>query len=403
MSDNNIISPFKLFDAYEREDRDLFFGRDTEIDDLYSKVIHNRLTLLYGLSGTGKTSLIRCGLASCFDESDWFELYVRRDKNIMASLEKAIKSNTVKIFREEDFSLIEGVRNLFLENFKPIYLIFDQFEELFIEGSFSEIKQFIDFLQQLIASDIHCRVLISMREEYYVNLDMFEEKIPNVFDSRMRLENMTNKDLRDVLFKIADNSSVAFIKREKTVRKIIKNLSPARKDKERLVEQLIKTLDLSDVKKIKRVGDKVEDLIYIYNNDEDVIGINEEEVVLQIIEELEITDAKKIKEVRRLVEDLPPTYTHTRISLPYMQVYLQKLFDASFKEDGTAIFDTDLIKKVGKLDDVLGEFLEDQLKAIEEALGNKEFALQLLDSLITNEGTKKVITIQELQQKYPNA
>lgn len=63
--------PFKLLDAYTREDRNFFFGRDEEIARLYEIVFQSDLIVLYGASGTGKTSLIQCGLAGKFESHDW--------------------------------------------------------------------------------------------------------------------------------------------------------------------------------------------------------------------------------------------------------------------------------------------------------------------------------------------
>ena len=55
-------NPIKFLDAYTKEDRDIFFGRDKDTDRLYDTVKRSRVVLLYGLSGTGKTSLVHCGL-----------------------------------------------------------------------------------------------------------------------------------------------------------------------------------------------------------------------------------------------------------------------------------------------------------------------------------------------------
>ena len=49
-------SPFKFLDAYTAKDKDLFFGRDKEVKELYNKVLMTSLVLVYGKSGTGKSS-----------------------------------------------------------------------------------------------------------------------------------------------------------------------------------------------------------------------------------------------------------------------------------------------------------------------------------------------------------
>jgi putative ribosome biogenesis GTPase RsgA len=50
-------SPFKFLDSYSKEDRNIFFGRDNEIEELYSRVFQSRVLVVYGISGTGKSSL----------------------------------------------------------------------------------------------------------------------------------------------------------------------------------------------------------------------------------------------------------------------------------------------------------------------------------------------------------
>ena len=87
---NNKIYPFKFLDSYTAEDKDIFFGRDEEIDQLYQMIYQSDILLLYGASGTGKTSLIQCGLASKFQKHDWLEVFVRRHKNLNESLQKSL-------------------------------------------------------------------------------------------------------------------------------------------------------------------------------------------------------------------------------------------------------------------------------------------------------------------------
>jgi Cdc6-like AAA superfamily ATPase len=78
-------SPFKFLDSYTRDDREIFFGRDREIEEMYQKVFEGKILLVYGISGTGKTSLINCGLANKFEDSDWLPVSIRRGRNILES------------------------------------------------------------------------------------------------------------------------------------------------------------------------------------------------------------------------------------------------------------------------------------------------------------------------------
>ena len=134
-------SPFKFLDSYTKDDREIFFGRDHEIEELYQRVFEGKLLLVYGASGTGKSSLIHCGLSNKFQETDWLPLVIRRGDNLLSSMATSIKSvslteQTGQIITEVQFK--KAVRSLYLDHYKPLFFIFDQFEELFIFGTKEE-------------------------------------------------------------------------------------------------------------------------------------------------------------------------------------------------------------------------------------------------------------------------
>ena len=83
-------SPYKFLDSYTKDDREIFFGREKETEELYSRVFESRILLIYGTSGTGKSSLINCGLANKFNETDWLPVTVRRGANINRSLAESL-------------------------------------------------------------------------------------------------------------------------------------------------------------------------------------------------------------------------------------------------------------------------------------------------------------------------
>ena len=189
-------SPFKFLDAYTSADKEIFFGREKEIDILYNMVFKTPLALVYGMSGTGKTSLIQCGLSTRFDGPDWLPFYIRRDKNINESLQKAL---SVDLEGKEYSSLPTAVEDLFYAYFRPVYLIFDQFEELFILGSAEEQQQFLQDIQTLIDKELPCKIILVMREEYLGQLYDFEKLVPGIFDYKLRVEPMSNKRVQRVM------------------------------------------------------------------------------------------------------------------------------------------------------------------------------------------------------------
>jgi len=58
-------------------DREHFYGREAKLKELLDAIESNRITLLLGNSGTGKTSLIHAGLYPETVGRDWFPVYTR--------------------------------------------------------------------------------------------------------------------------------------------------------------------------------------------------------------------------------------------------------------------------------------------------------------------------------------
>lgn len=204
-------SPFKFLDSFTKDDKEIFFGREKEIEEIYSRVFQSNLLLVYGASGTGKTSLIQCGLSNKFNDSDWLPIIIRRGSNIQKSIQtqlgnlaitplKPIDNKQLTIGNEKQtFSLKKSLQSLYLDHFKPIYLLFDQFEELFIFGTKDEIENFIVDIAKVIKSDLQCKFIFIMRGEYLEHLTQFEEQIPTFFDNRIRIEKMTRKNAMEAI------------------------------------------------------------------------------------------------------------------------------------------------------------------------------------------------------------
>ena len=194
---------------------------------LYKMVFQTKLLLVYGQSGTGKTSLIQCGLANKFKRTDWFELFVRRKHNLNDALRQQIKASA-KTPISDDLTLPEMVESLFLDFYRPVYLIFDQFEELFILGTPEEQQQFIDDLAALHRSDVQCTVILVMREEYIAELYDFEKAIPSLFDKRLRVERMSNTNVREVITCTCEHFGISLDPQEATVDAIVNSVSEGR-------------------------------------------------------------------------------------------------------------------------------------------------------------------------------
>ena len=200
-------SPFKFLDSYSKEDRDIFFGREKEIEELHSRVFESKILVVYGTSGTGKSSLINCGLANKFNDADWLPISIRRGFNINQSLYDSLNRAAISKLPpskktgsgELSLDLPKSLRSVYLDHFKPVFLIFDQFEELFIFGSVNEKDDLIRNISKVVDSDLQCRFIFSIREEYLAGITEFERVIPSFLSNRIRIEKMTRQNALRVI------------------------------------------------------------------------------------------------------------------------------------------------------------------------------------------------------------
>ena len=80
-------SPYKGLRAFERADRDLFFGRAGVIQDLVGAVATRALVPVVGASGVGKSSVVHAGLLPRLeDEPGWGFVTVRPRPTLLAAL-----------------------------------------------------------------------------------------------------------------------------------------------------------------------------------------------------------------------------------------------------------------------------------------------------------------------------
>src|SRR4051812_11053289 len=55
-------NPYPGLRSFDTHEAHLFFGRDQQVIDLLERLAHNRFVAVLGLSGSGKSSLVKAGL-----------------------------------------------------------------------------------------------------------------------------------------------------------------------------------------------------------------------------------------------------------------------------------------------------------------------------------------------------
>ncbi|MBV8504126.1 MAG: hypothetical protein JO006_20690 [Paucibacter sp.] len=214
-----------------------FHGREEEVAELARRVQRKTLTILFGQSGLGKTSILNAGVVPRLRGQGFCPVYVRIDyADAAPSPSEQIKQAILRETRAhgqwtqvgiatEGESLWEFLhhRDDVLQDAdgKPVLplLIFDQFEELFTlaqadESGRAKAALFVADLADLVEnrapkalearmleddavaeafdfSRNDYRVLIALREDYLAPLEGLKSQMPSITQNRMRLAPMT--------------------------------------------------------------------------------------------------------------------------------------------------------------------------------------------------------------------
>lgn len=340
-----IQNPFKFLEAYGKEDKERFFGRERETAQLFNAVHASNLVLLYGGSGTGKSSLINCGLANQFHDTDWLPIFIRRGSDLNRSLRRELNRHAPRADWEDDTPVRHRIRDLYQQTYRPAYLIFDQFEELYILGSKEEQQHFHRTVAELLQAGLRCKMIISIREEYLAFLSEFEKMVPPLFDNRLRIEPMNDRNLIRVILGTCKYGGIQVVNRRETVGLILDNLRDQREgisltnlqvyldrlfkaDLKRQEERGIThpekvTFDVPLVESVGSVSNVLSEFL-----DEQLNGIEDglrrrgvkqpDGLPLEVLFTLVTEDGtKRSREVQNIIDDMPPNRRLSSSDLEY--------------------------------------------------------------------------------------
>ncbi|MBU0765460.1 MAG: hypothetical protein KJ607_11560, partial [Bacteroidetes bacterium] len=264
------------------------------------------------------------------------------------------------------------IRDLYLDNFKPIYLIFDQFEELFIFGNQNEKDEFIRQIKTIAESDLHVKLLFIIREEYLAGITEFEKHIPGILENRIRIEKMRRTNAVQC---IEGPCRVAGIDVEDGFSEaLLDKLSPGSAEVELTYLQVF--LD-----KIYRTADPQ--------------GHLTKGTALRIGKSAEYGDLAD----RKTVSENPDTVILSEARPePGRREQAKELKRAGTDDSSFAslkmTFSDNMLSQMGDVRDLLGSFLEEQIAGLDDP----DAALAILKSFVSVKGTKRQITQEEINE-----
>jgi HEAT repeat protein len=192
--------PYIGLRPFTENERDRFFGRRREISILLDKIRANRLTLLLAASGVGKSSLLQAGIMPALRADGNTELIYHRDWAASPQVFKqAVSSHYGEPYKDVPLKSILRACTLFSGGQQ--ILLLDQFEEFFNYHRFRQ--EFLPFVEELSAAILDrstpASFVISMREDFALELNAFKPFLPGVFDNYFRLEKLTREQARQAM------------------------------------------------------------------------------------------------------------------------------------------------------------------------------------------------------------
>ncbi len=222
--------PWMGLAAFTAKTQRYFFGRDAEIADIFVRVREQPLTILYGQSGLGKSSLLGAGLFPKLTVEGWRPAIIRlryeeSDSPLIEQVKSALEGLLAGAGEAAAGAMCTGGETLWErlhhKNLRPAsgdshppVLIFDQFEEIFTLGQRAErlpearelFVQLADVIENRPPAALRqgfeedrrlarnydftpspVRFVLTLREDFLSPLEQWKKVLPSLMRNRMAL------------------------------------------------------------------------------------------------------------------------------------------------------------------------------------------------------------------------
>lgn len=234
---NKKLNPYRGLEAYEKENSDLFFGRQDLRKKLCHFVAQHPLIVVLGASGSGKSSLVKAGLLpDLTNESQWhiftpirpgespisaLNLVLTQEKLPMIGLSSGSTDSKANRLAESFRSWCQHHRNT------KLLLVIDQAEELItLCQKEEEREEFLKLLKGVLDSEDlleQIRLVMTLRSDFEPQLrDTVLQ--PNWEKARFLVTAMTREELRQAIEEPAA-AQVMFFESPQLVNQLIEEVA----------------------------------------------------------------------------------------------------------------------------------------------------------------------------------
>ncbi len=344
------LEPYKGLAPYLESDSDLFFGRERETEIICANLMAARLTLLYGESGVGKSSVLLAGAAHQLREEarryreehgrpDFAVVVYRtwRDNPVEGLIAEIRRAVSELIADDDAAESLEGgtladlLRAAADRLDGDVLVILDQFDEYFLyHGTEDGEDTFaVQFPQAVNEGGLRANFLVSMREDTVAKLDRFKGRIPFLFDNRLRIDHLGIGAAREAI----ERPIAAFNERANLPDKV--EIEPA------LVEEILRQIGGRDVA---------------------------------------LTPAGAVE-----VSKAPTASNGDRVQAPYLQIVLRRIWLEEVKE-GSSVLRADTLERLGGAENIVRTRFAEVMGSLTPS--ERETAADVFRFLVTRSGTK---------------
>jgi len=220
------FNPFPGLRPFAPEESDLFFGRAGESEEVLDKLLKNRFVTVIGASGSGKSSLIYCGILprvkrlDTQEASAWKIISFRPGNdpfgNLADAMAESIPVSSGKAEQREAIlndlqsgsdGITEAVRKMIAQNGGRILLVADQFEELFrysslgkSESSHEKTAKFVDSLVSSVSqTSVNVFTIITMRSDFIGECAHYQGLTQLINNSNYLVPHMGTENYREAI------------------------------------------------------------------------------------------------------------------------------------------------------------------------------------------------------------
>lgn len=221
----NRMNPFPGLRPFTPEEDYLFFGREEQTIELLRRLGSNRFVAVVGSSGSGKSSLVRCGLLSELlggrmlgAGAAWEIAVTHPGGNPMGLLTEALldadlydrnvehsRENLLATLSRSHFGLVEAVKQAGLGEGTNFLLVVDQFEEIFRFHEAGQTQQemaneFVSLLLEATAQkEVPIYVVLTMRSDFIGECGQFEGLAEMVNRGEFLIPRLTREQYKRVI------------------------------------------------------------------------------------------------------------------------------------------------------------------------------------------------------------